>query len=166
MARTNRRYASERMKRNNPMRNEESRQKMSENLKFVGRAPIRRGGNGSPATIPEVALFVYFATKGFQLRPVITTGVKRCNPEKIPFSYKPDLANFTLKIALEADGPSHVGKRKTLDQKKDEFLRGLGWTVLRFTNEDILTNPDFVMTTVLSTISRLKGCTLTLPTAL
>ena len=164
MARTNSQYASDRMTKNNPMRSEVTRAKVSETLRLIGHAPTQRGGNGKPATVAEMALFVLFASEGFVLRPVIRTGVRRRNEYRVPTSYKPDLANFEFKVALEADGKSHHGERRTLDLKKDSFLNGLGWTVLRFTNGEILGDPSRVVTTVLSTISRLRGCTHTSPT--
>jgi len=105
-----------------------------------------------------------FGGLGFMAQPVIRTGVKKGDARKIPPCYKPDLGNFRLKIALEADGGSH-GSRRHLDEKKDAFLRGLGWTVLRFTNEEILNRPDQVATKAMSTILRLTGSTLTPPTA-
>ena len=46
MARTNRKYASARMKANNPMSNPEAREKMAKTLKRIGHRPAIRGGNG------------------------------------------------------------------------------------------------------------------------
>jgi hypothetical protein len=151
------------MKIKNPMRDEGTRKRMADTLRAVGHSPVKRGGNGKPATAAEAALFDMLAAEGFVLRPVICTGRPRSNPERVPTSYKPDLANYELKIAIEADGASHCGARIELDRKKDRVLGGLGWTVLRFTNAAVLNTPDSVLTTVSSTISRLKGCTPTSP---
>ena len=115
------------------------------------------GGNGRPPTAAEFLLWVMLQSEGFVLRAAIKTGMPRGTG--YPTAYKPDLAMWGLKVAVEADGASHNGKRRALDQKKDEFLRGLGWTVLRFTNAEILTDPAAVAMTVLSTTSRLKNST-------
>ena len=162
-SRTNRQYASARMKIKNPMRDEATRKKVSDTLRAIGHGPVERGGNGKPATVAEVVLFTLLAPKGFVLRPVVRTGYPLGNHERVPPAYKPDLANYDWKIAIEADGVSHSGKRRALDQKKDRVLSGLGWTVLRFSNETVLATPASVLTTVESTISRLRASTPTSP---
>jgi very-short-patch-repair endonuclease len=56
-----------------------------------------------------------------------------------PTHYKIDCANPPRKFAIEVDGNSHhVETRKVEDAKKEAMLRSLGWTVLRFWNEEIL----------------------------
>lgn len=164
MARTNRKYASARMIERNPMRREEVRASVSRRLKEIGHQPKVRGGNGREATIPEQYLNLMFADLGFEAQPNIRTGMSRGSG--YPTVYKPDLGNWSLKIALEADGSSHHAlERQAQDRKKDAFLTGLGWTVLRFSNQQILEAPEQVFATVMSTISKLKASTLTLPTA-
>ena len=158
MTRTNLKYASARMLANNPMRNEETRKKVSETLRAINHAPKIRGGNGKPATAAESALALILDGLGFMPQHAILT--KMPMGSGYPPCYKPDSANVALKLAVEADGNSHaLLSRQAQDAKKDEFLRGLGWTVLRFTNHTILTEPAQVLKTVLSTISKLKGCT-------
>ena len=76
-----------------------------------------------PGWVPEYALSLGRLTPGY------------------PTNYKLDLANPERMIAIEVDGPSHRA-RKGQDQKKDEKVRSLGWTVLRFWNKDILTWSD------------------------
>ncbi|WP_431861571.1 endonuclease domain-containing protein [Azospirillum sp.] len=39
------------------------------------------------------------------------------------------------------------------DEKRDRYLRSLGWRVLRFWNPDILTNPEGVAETILPALS-------------
>lgn len=65
-----------------------------------------------------------------------------------------------LKLAIEADGGSHNSiERQAQDAKKDELLRSLGWTVLRFTNQQILMETEKTMQVILSTILRLLAPT-------
>lgn len=164
MARTNRQHASERMKRNNPMKRPESKAKMTATMKAMGHAPTVRGGNGRPLPVAEAMLIALFADMGFEGQSVIPTRQPRGSG--YPTCYKIDCGNPSLKLGLEAEGVSHTMlSRQEQDRKKDAFLAGLGWTVLRFTNAQILSDPGSVVTTVLSTISRLKGSTPTSPTA-
>lgn len=58
-----------------------------------------------------------------------------------PTCYKIDVAIPEMKIAIEVDGASHFGKKaKERDQKKTNFLVGLGWKVFRITNKQIKKN--------------------------
>lgn len=168
MTRTNARdkhLQSARMTLSNPMKDLETRKKVSETLKRLSHRPKERGGNGKPPPIAEQRLGEIVAGLGFLSQIVIRTGQRRVNPFRVPTSYRPDFGNPELKLALEADGPSHSG-RKHLDAKKDLFLTGLGWTVLRFTNAQIETGPQGVLTAVLCTISKLKTSTLMSPKVL
>ena len=51
-----------------------------------------------------------------------------------PTSYKPDFVNLEKKLCIEVDGPQHM---KEIDEKKDFCLNYLGFTVYRFTHEQI-----------------------------
>lgn len=156
MRRTNLKYASARMRLNNPMHKEGVREKVSATLKLIGHSPKIRGGNGRPPTKAEVALHEMFSEFGFESQSIVPTGLRG----GYPGHYKIDCGNQKLKIAIEADGASHsTRERKLQDAKKDEFLRGRGWTVFRFSNEQILNGRDHVFVTVLPTILRLKSCT-------
>lgn len=56
-----------------------------------------------------------------------------------PTHYKIDIAHTTLQIAIEVDGGSHrslLGLQR--DAKKTAFLHGVGWTVLRFSNREVM----------------------------
>lgn len=156
-AATNRKFAATRMRERNPMFSAEAKARMTRTLRSIGHEPRQRGGNGRPPTSAEFLLWAMLQSEGFVLRAAIKTGMPRGSG--YPTTYKPDLTLQSLKVAIEADGASHAGKRRVLDRKKDEFLRGLGWTVLRFTNAQILSDPAAVMMTVLSTTSKLKGST-------
>ncbi len=136
MAKTNRKYASERMKKNNPMKNEKSREKMKTTLRAMGHKPIKRGGNGKGPTIHQLALATAL---GWEMEVVIPTKIKKGNG--YPTCYKVDIGNKILKIAVEVDGKSHnLLSRMDQDKKKDDLLISFGWKVIRFKNEEIQDN--------------------------
>ncbi len=57
-----------------------------------------------------------------------------------------DLGDESLKLALEADGWSEHGGRKAFrkDCRRYDELVAWGWTVFRFTWEDVMLQPEFV----------------------
>ncbi len=150
MARTNRQYASVRMKKRNPMRRADVRARVSLTLRAIGHKPKVRGGNGKGPTVCERALS---RALGWPTSVVIRTGKKRGSG--YPGCYKVDLGNLALKVAIEVDGSSHCAlERKRQDRKKEKLLHGLGWKVLRFTNEQVNDSLSTCVQTVLSTISK------------
>ena len=153
MAKTNRLYASDRMKKNNPTKSIETRKKISEALKKIGHSPSLRGGNGKPSTKAEVMLYKLFSPIGFSLQTIVNTGGPH-PPGGYPNHYKIDCGNKKLKIAIEADGGSHGPlKRQAQDEKKDNFLKSIGWSVFRFKNEDILESPSTIFELISKEVS-------------
>lgn len=151
MARTNRKYASERMKRKNPMHIPGMPERISKTMKERGHQPKVRGGNGRPATEAEEKLVEIFGGLGFQEQYIARTGLGRGSG--YPNHYKIDCGNGILKIGIEADGGSHNSPtRRGQDEKKDSFLTSRGWRMFRFKNETILGQPDMVFETVLPAI--------------
>lgn len=146
MAATNRVHASARMRARNPMVSAEVRGRVAATLRAMGHAPLKRGGNGRDIPLPEAVLNALFVPHGFVPQLAIKTGQRAGSG--YPPSYKPDCAHPVLKIAIEADGTSHAGKRRTLDEKRDALLVSLGWRVLRFRNETILRDPAAVVAAV------------------
>ncbi len=69
-----------------------------------------------------------------------------------------DLAHIDLRIAIEVDGRSFHSDRRTFEQDRarQNKLTIAGWTVLRFTWEQITENPTLVIRTVRSTIQLRK----------
>jgi very-short-patch-repair endonuclease len=62
----------------------------------------------------------------------------------------------------EVDGNTHKTRKwKFLDRRKESVLSFLGWIVLRFWNEEVTNEEDRVAETIFSTISKLKGTTIT-----
>ena len=145
----------------NGMHNPKVRELVSTKLRAMGWKPPVRGGNGKGPTTTQLALA---AALGWDMEVAIPT--KQPRSEGVyPSCYKVDIGNNTLKVAIEVDGNSHnVLKRKAQDVKKDEFLRSIGWTVLRFTNKQVAGHLEDCVQTVLSIISKLKTETPTLQT--
>jgi len=155
MARTNRKYASARMIARNPMRRPEVRAQVSKTLVAMGWGPIQRGGNGRPPTKAELLIS---AALGWQTNVIVPTRVPRGNG--YPTHYKIDVGDPDLKIAIECDGLSHNSlSRRAQDRKKEAFLRELGWTVLRFSNQAATDRLADCVRKVRSTILTLKART-------
>lgn len=133
MRNTNLRLASERMKDRNPMRNLASREKMRKSLE--GKTPTVRMGNGAGLTKPQAMLL----SKLSRYAPVPEYPVPTDGRDGLPTCYKIDIAIPGIKFAIEVDGASHRAiKRKLEDEKKDTFLRSIGWEVTRIKNEEVL----------------------------
>lgn len=159
MSATNRRYASARMTMRNPMRKPHLRARVSTTLRALGHAPHVRGGNGRGPTEPEITLALALPV-GWQLGFVIPTRMPR--GAGYPTHYKIDLAESNWRIAVEVDGWSHRALvRQEQDAKKEAWLQSRGWTVLRFTNQQIRADLARCVQTVLSITSRLKARTTT-----
>lgn len=151
MARTNRKYASQRMTERNPMRNEASREKMRATLLEMKHQPRERGGNGTGPTVPQARLAELL---GWPMEVVFKTGYPRVKGGP-PGHYKLDIANEAAKVAVEVDGGSHCSlARRESDRRKDEILAGAGWLVLRFSNAAVLADPEGIAADVLSTTSK------------
>ena len=66
--------------------------------------------------------------------------------------YIPDFYCHKAKLVIEADGPIHMFK-KEYDKNRDEVLSGLGLTILRFTNEEILGDIGRVLSVIASKLT-------------
>lgn len=156
MASTNRRYASERMKANNPMHRGDNLERMKATLKAIGHRPPIHGGNGRGLTVPQMRLLDALGSGWIAEYPVRTNAKRGTLPPVL----KPDIAHPDLMIAIEVDGLSHgLLKVKAADAAKDAFLTGQGWIVLRFKNAEVMADLGGCVQTVLSTTSRLKDST-------
>jgi very-short-patch-repair endonuclease len=58
-----------------------------------------------------------------------------------------DFVSFEKNMIIELDGGQHAIE-KDKDQKRDQYLRGRGFEVLRFWNNEVLENIDGVMETI------------------
>lgn len=123
----------ERIRRLNPTNDPEVRAKISRTLKAMNHGPSVRGGNGTGLTEPERRMLDALGSN-WQAGYAISLGRRK---QGYPSNYKVDLAWVDRRLAIEADGFSHCSRR-ALDEKKDAMLGSLGWTVLRFSNQEIL----------------------------
>lgn len=140
------------------MRSEAARTKMSATLKRIGHAPKVRGGNGHGPTVPQDTLARALGPAWEMEHVVKTKGAPAAM--RYPPAYKIDIAYPGLKVAVEVDGNSHMLlTRQAQDAKKDTFLSGRGWTVLRFSNAAVMERLAECVATVESTTSRLLGRT-------
>lgn len=151
MAATNRKYASDRMTRNNPMKREATRQKVRTTLRAMGWTPTVRGGNGTGPTVPQLLLA---SRLGWELETVVRT--LQPKDSGYPSCYKLDIGNRTLKVGIEIDGNAHLAASvKVKDEKKTAFLSTLGWKILRFTNSDVMEHSNDCVQAVLDAIKTL-----------
>jgi very-short-patch-repair endonuclease len=67
--------------------------------------------------------------------------------------YYLDFAARRERLAIELDGETHVG-REQYDDKRTKWLEAQGWTVIRFTNGDVMGNADGVATAILMALGR------------
>jgi hypothetical protein len=165
MAKTNRKYASDRMIARNPMRNPESRAKMSETLQRIGHKPKVQGGNGRGPSVAQSLLYAALQSCGYLVQTEYVYSVGLGKYAGYPTHYKIDIAIPALKIAIEVDGFSHCAlDRQKQDAKKQALLTERGWSVLRFTNREAVENLSECCQMVMSTISKLTSITTILPT--
>ncbi len=61
-----------------------------------------------------------------------------------------DFACLEHRVAIEADGGQHTGNEN--DRRRTAWLEARGWRVLRFWNNDILTNSEGVVSVILRTL--------------
>ncbi len=62
-------------------------------------------------------------------------------------SYIVDCCCPEVKLVIEEDGDSHYIDQavKEMDEKRQKFIEGLGFTILRFTNREIVENTEGVL---------------------
>jgi len=117
-----------------------------------GEAPPRRPMSITQAqtlraipTTPEKALWrlLYpFRTSGFHFRKQAPIG-----------PYYADIACHHAFLVIELDGDTHhTDQAKRHDATRDAFLKAEGYTVLRFSNADMMTNPEGVFDTIARTL--------------
>lgn len=136
MAETNRKYASERMKKRNPMQDPAVRKKVSRTHKKNRHRPPVQGGNGRPMPKPQVDMLAALG-EGWVPEFVVLTHTNRVKGGP-PTHYKIDVAHPRLKVAVEIDGSSHTSRKvQRSDARKGAFLASNGWEVVRVTNADV-----------------------------
>jgi len=85
--------------------------------------------------------------EGFELQVVVVNGA---------FQARVDLGHRQLRIAIEADGYEFHGGRRDFaaDCRRYDELVAAGWLVLRFTYEQVLSNPQWVIDTIRAAIAQ------------
>lgn len=96
-------------------------------------------GNGKISHYESI-VYEFLTSKGYLYNFAINTRLARTEfPDKhYAKSYKPDFVNLNDCTCIEIDGNNHKGKKQQeIDKKKEECLRFLGFTTIRFTHEQI-----------------------------
>ncbi|QDX24757.1 endonuclease domain-containing protein [Sphingomonas suaedae] len=70
-------------------------------------------------------------------------------------SYIVDFICFEARLIVEADGSQHIDSAS--DIVRDNWLRGRGFRVARFFNNDIMAQPDTVLTALLAELEAPAG---------
>ncbi len=78
-------------------------------------------------------------------------GFKFCRQLQVG-SYYPDFLCRELRLIVELDGFSHE-MRQDHDQRRDRYLAEQGYAMLRFTNAEVLGNPDGVVMAIASALA-------------
>ena len=105
---------------------------------------LRRKLRGNP-TLAERALWQLlwtFRTGGFHFRKQVEMG-----------PYYVDFACIHAQLIIEVDGDTHGSEiAQANDRTRDEYLTARGFTVLRFSNEDVLKHPEGVFDVIAATL--------------
>lgn len=137
----------------NPSADPGTRAQISQTLRRMGHRPTVRGGNGTGLTEAQTTL-LHSLGLGWLPEHVVSTGARvKGGP---PTHYKIDLAHPERMVAVEIDGGSHgTLARQRADQRKTAWLSLHGWSVLRFSNQEVLSSTASVTRQILSTPLRL-----------
>ncbi|HEV8582715.1 MAG TPA: endonuclease domain-containing protein [Thermoanaerobaculia bacterium] len=66
-----------------------------------------------------------------------------------------DFCCFALKLIVELDGEVHAAAPQAAhDENRDIYLRSLGYTILRFPNELVFSNPESLLRAISETAER------------
>lgn len=98
--------------------------------------------NSSPIERRMWRLLYAFRTGGYHFRKQVPIG-----------PYTVDMACHHARLVIEVDGDTH-GSATAIrnDARRDAFLRGEGYTVLRIPNSEVMKNPDGVYQLVASAL--------------
>ena len=136
------------MKKNNPSHRPEIVEKIKNTKKERGNLNTWKGERGGNGKYTEPQLLLAELLNLSMEYPISTARIKEQFPS-LPNCYKVDLAHLESLTAIEIDGEGHNSKEsKLLDKKKTEALNALGWSVLRFSNKDVMKNTKTVVKTV------------------
>ena len=151
-----------RMKLKNPSKNREIVEKAKQTKLKNGTLHIwagERGGNGK-ISYAESKLMDFCVNNGFIYNGAICTRFAReLYPDNhYPTSYKPDFVNNDIKLCIEVDGDSHKNSGvKERDIKKEKCLQLLGYTTIRFWNNEIINDFERVQNTILNKMEEMQN---------
>lgn len=77
-------------------------------------------------------------------------------------SYVVDFVYLSKKLIIEVDGGQH-SEQKQYDKQRTNFLNSQGYMVLRYWNNDVLTNPQSVMESIHQTLEQIDEDTIPHP---
>lgn len=67
--------------------------------------------------------------------------------------YIPDFVSLDKKLIIEVDGGYHQEiEQKKLDEARTDYLKQQGYSIIRFSNQEVLSNPDKVVEKIVSKI--------------
>jgi very-short-patch-repair endonuclease len=67
--------------------------------------------------------------------------------------YITDFYSFQAKLVIEVDGDTHASfEAQEYDQVRTEYFKNFGITVLRFTNDEVLSNVESVLDKILESL--------------
>jgi very-short-patch-repair endonuclease len=96
-------------------------------------------------TDEERILWAYLRNKG-------VNGVKFRRQEPIG-RYIVDFVCYEQRLVVEIDGSQHAEAQRRYDLKRDNYLRGMGYNVVRFWNSDVKENLEGVIHRVIELVS-------------
>jgi len=88
-----------------------------------------------------------------QLRKEQVEGVKFRRQQPIG-QYVVDFVTFELDLIIEVDGGQHLDNER--DERRDKWLEGEGFTVIRFWNNQVLNDTEAVLREIRSEIVKRK----------
>jgi len=94
---------------------------------------------------PERAL--WHILRGHRLEGLKFTRQVECGPFFIDFAARQE------RLAIELDGDSHEG-REAQDAGRTQYLERCGWRVIRFTNGDVMRQPEAVARAILLALGK------------
>jgi very-short-patch-repair endonuclease len=72
--------------------------------------------------------------------------------------YVVDFVAFDVRVIVEVDGGQHAAS--TTDHRRDQYFRERGYRILRFWNNDVMSNLDGVLTTIVAATNPSPGALL------
>ena len=95
---------------------------------------------------PEMRLWL-------ELRAARFRGIK-FRRQKVVGSYIADFASNDPKLVIEIDGDTHAS-RESYDAQRTQYLEEQGYSVVRFSNSDVMTNMEGVLYWIGEVVDRL-----------